>query len=181
MRFRRLFQLTAISIFLLNLGILCTSPRILAAGTDDTGRCSSITLENAAAILGAAMADLQQSSHDLMVSPDDPREKVYSTPPFNCTIRSTANFLQSVTYVVYEFNDPGQARREFNRMREGFASVSGVEAVPDIGAEVFWAGDDRFQRMVAIKGKAMIDVLSPKDFNLQKQIISLVLDSFQSE
>jgi hypothetical protein len=32
--------------------------------------------------------------------------------------------------------------------------------------------------MVAIKGGVVIDVLSPKEFNLQKQIIRLVLDKF---
>jgi hypothetical protein len=32
--------------------------------------------------------------------------------------------------------------------------------------------------MVAIKGDVVIDVLSPKDFNLQKRIIRLVLDKF---
>lgn len=32
--------------------------------------------------------------------------------------------------------------------------------------------------MVAIKGDTVIDVLNPKDFNLQKQIIRLVLDNF---
>jgi hypothetical protein len=37
-------------------------------------------------------------------------------------------------------------------------------------------GDIRFQRMVSIKGDTVIDVLSPKGFELQKQIIRLVLD-----
>jgi len=32
--------------------------------------------------------------------------------------------------------------------------------------------------MVALKGDRVIDVLSPKEFNLQKQIIHLVLDQF---
>jgi hypothetical protein len=111
-----------------------------------------------------------------MVSPDDIQNKVYKYPPHNCAIRSTSDFLKSITYVTYAYNDPGQALKEFNQMKNGFATVSKVDDVPDTGDEVFWAGDDRFQRMVAIKGNVVVDVLSPKDFNLQKQIIDLVLE-----
>jgi hypothetical protein len=67
---------------------------------------------------------------------------------------------------------------DFNKMRQNYETVSKVDAVPGIGDEAFWVGDSRFQRMVAIKGDVVIDVLSPKDFNLQKQIIHLVLDKF---
>ena len=63
-------------------------------------------------------------------------------------------------------------------MKNGYGTISKVDAVPDIGDETFWAGDNRFQRMVAIKGAVVIDVLSPKDFSHQKQIIRLALDKF---
>jgi len=76
------------------------------------------------------------------------------------------------------YNNPGKARIEFDKMQKNFESLSKVDVVPDIGDEAFWVGDNRFQRMVAIKGDIVIDVLSPKDFNLQKQIIRLILDKF---
>ena len=178
MKLKRLLQLTTISILFLTLGLLCTNSKILASETDGTNRCSGITLENAATILVVSTDDHHQSSSDLMVSPDDLQKKIYKIHPYNCTIRSKSNFLKFITYVTYVYNDPGQARIEFNKMQKGFESISKVDVVPDIGDEAFWAGDNRFQRMVAIKGDVVIDVLSPKDFNLQKRIIRLVLDKF---
>ena len=113
-----------------------------------------------------------------MVSPEDLQKKIYKIPPYNCTIRSNSNFLKLITYVAYVYNDPKQARIDFNKMQHNYESLSKVDTVADIGDEAFWVGDNRFQRMVAIKGDIVIDVLSPKDFNLQKQIIRLVLDQF---
>lgn len=178
MKFKRLLQLTTISFLFLILALLCTNSKILASETDSTNRCSGITLENAATILLVSPDDLHKTSRDLMVSPDDLQKKIYKIRPYNCTIRSKSNFLKFITYVTYVYNDPGQARIEFNKMQNGFESISKVDVVPDIGDEAFWAGDNRFQRMVAIKGDVVIDVLSPKDVNLQKQIIRLVLDKF---
>ena len=178
MKFKRLLCLTAISVLFLNLGVLCTSSEILATETDGTNRCSSITLENAANILAVSTDDLQKSSRDLMVSPEDLQKKIYKIHPYNCTIRSKSNFLKLITYVTYVYNDPGKARKEFDKMQKNFESLSKVDVIPDIGDEAFWAGDNRFQRMVAIKGGVVIDVLSPKEFNLQKQIIRRVLDKF---
>ena len=178
MKLKRLLCLTAISVFFLNLGVLCNSSKILATETNVTNRCSSITLENAAIILAVSTDDLQKSSRDLMVSPEDLQKKIYKIHPYNCTIRSKSNFLKLITYVTYVYNDPGKARKEFDKMQKNFESLSKVDVVPDIGDEAFWAGDNRFQRMVAIKGGVVIDVLSPKEFNLQKQIIRLVLDKF---
>jgi len=145
---------------------------------DGTQRCRDITLENAAAILGVSADDLQKSSRDLVVSPEDLRKKIYKIIPFNCTIRSKSNFLKLISYVTYVYNDPKQARLDFKKMQQNYESVSKVDAVSDIGDEAFWVGDNRFQRMVAIKGDMVIDVLSPKDVNLQKQIIHLVLDNY---
>ena len=178
MKLKRLLRLTTISILFLNLGMLCTSSKILATETDGTNRCSSITLENAATILVVSTDDLQKSSRDLMVSPEDLQKKIYKIHPYHCTIRSKSNFLKLITYVTYVYNDPGKARIEFDKMQKNFESLSKVDVLPDIGDEAFWVGDNRFQRMVAIKGDVVIDVLSPKDFNLQKQIIRLVLDKF---
>jgi len=178
MKLKRLLRIMTISILFFNVGMLCTNSKILATRMDGTQRCRNITLDNAAAILGVSADDLQKSSRDLVVSPEDLRKKIYKILPYNCTIRSKSNFLKLITYVTYVYNAPEQARLDFKEMQQNYESISKVDAVPDIGDEVFWVGDNRFQRMVAIKGDIVIDVLSPKDFNLQKQIIRLVLDNF---
>jgi hypothetical protein len=175
MELKQLLRLTTISILFIYLGILCANSKISVAETVSTGRCKGITLENAATILGVSPDDLQKSTSDIMVSPEDLQEKIYKIHPYNCTIRSKSNFLKFLTYIVYVYNDPEQARREFNKMQKGFESVSRVDIVPDIGDKTFWVADNRFQRMISIKGSVVIDVLSPKEFTIQKQIIHLVL------
>jgi hypothetical protein len=176
MKLKRLLRFMTISILFFNFSILCTNSKILATRVDGTYRCRGITLENAAAILVVSADDLQKSSRNLVISPEDLRKKIYKIIPYNCTIRSKSNFLKLITYFTYVYNDPKQARLDFKKMQENYESISKVDAVPDIGDEAFWVGDIRFQRMVAIKGDTVIDVLSPKDFELQKQIIRLVLD-----
>lgn len=178
MKLKQFVQLTTISILFLTLGLLCANSNILASETDNSDRCSAIPLETAAGILNVSIEDLHKSSTDLMVSPDDLERKIYKTPPYTCSIRSKTNFLKLITYVVYVYNDPGQARLEFEKMKTGFETISKVDALPDIGDATFWAGDNRFQRMVSIKGGIVIDILSPKDFELQKQLIRQVLDTF---
>ena len=85
-----------------------------------------------------------------------------------------------ISYVTYVHNKDEQARLEFERMKEGFETVSKVDIIPEIGDASFWAGDSRFQRLVAVKGDALIDVLNPKDFDMQKRIVLLVLNGLQS-
>ena len=179
MKLKRLLRLTTISILCLNVVILFNNSKILATRMDGTQRCRGITLENAATILTVSADDLKKSSRDLEVSPEDLQKKIYKIPPYNCTIRSKSNFLKFITYVTYAYNDPKQARKDFKKMQQNYESISKVEVVPDIGDETFWVGDRRFQRMVSIKGDIVIDVLSPKDFNHQKQIIRLVLDKLK--
>ena len=178
MKLKQLLRLLTITFLILTLGLLCINSTTFASEMKNTNRCSSITLENGATLLNASIEDLQKSSHDLMVSPDDLKSKIYKTHPYNCSIRSKSDFLKFITYVTYTYNDPGQAHMEFNKMRKGFESISKVDTIQDIGDEAFWAGDKRFQRMVAIKGGVVIDVLNPKELSLQKKIISLVLDNF---
>jgi hypothetical protein len=60
-------------------------------------------------------------------------------------------------------------------MGNNYGTISKVDVVPDIGDKTFWVSDNRFQRMVSIKGGVVVDVLSPKEFDLQKRIVSLVL------
>jgi hypothetical protein len=178
MIFIQLHRHTTIALTVLTLGLLCINSTAYAAETKSTNRCSAITLKNGAALLNVPIDDLQKSSTDLMVSPDDLKKKIYKSHPFNCSIRSKSEFLKFITYIIYEYNDSGQAHIEFNKMRQGFESISKVDIIPDIGDAAFWAGDQRFQRMVAIKGGVVIDALNPKEFDLQMKIISLVLDHF---
>ena len=175
MKLKRILRLTTISILFFFICILFAVPRNFAAETDGTNRCNSITLENAATILGVSTDDLQKRNIDIMVSPDDVTKKTFKIQPCNCTIRSKSNFLNGINYIIYTYNDPEQARIDFNKMQTNYETVSKVDVVPDIGDETFWVGDNRFQRMVSIKGDVLVDVLGPKEFDLQKQIIRLVL------
>lgn len=177
MKLKQFVQLTTFTILFLTLGLLCANSSILASETDNIDRCKAVSLESAAGILNVTIDELHKSSSDLMVSPDDLERKIYKTPPYTCSISSKTNFLKIITYVTYDYNDPGQARLEFDKMRNGFETVSKVDMVPDIGDAAFWAGDNRFQRMVSIKGGVVIDILSPKDFEIQKQLIRQVLDT----
>ncbi|MBU0945317.1 MAG: hypothetical protein KJ804_10030 [Proteobacteria bacterium] len=171
-------QVTILSILFLALTLSATNPKALASETEKSNRCSGISLEGGATLLALSITDLQQSSSDLPVSPDDLKKNIYTRPPYSCSIRSKSNFLKGITYVTYVYNAPGDARLEFSKMKKGFASTSTVEGIADIGDEAFWAGASRFQRLVAVKENVVIDVLSPKDFDLQKQIIGLVLEKF---
>jgi hypothetical protein len=146
-----------------------------AAGPGAAGRCDSIPLENAAAILEVPVEDLEVTSVDLVVSPEDLRNQVYRNHPYNCTIRSRENLLKSIRYVTYPYSEPVQARMEFIRMRDGFAAVSEIEELPDVGDEAFRAGDKRFQRLVVMHGEVVIDILSPPELHLQKMIALFVL------
>lgn len=174
MKLKRILRLTTISILFFFISILFTVPRNFAAETDSTNRCNSITLEKAATVLDVSTDDLLKSNIDIMVSPDDVTKKTFKIQPCNCAIRSKSNFLKGINYIIYVYNDPGQARIDFKKMQDNFETISKVDVVPDIGDETFWVGNNRFQRMVSIEGDVLVDVLSPKEFDLQKQIISLV-------
>lgn len=115
----------------------------------------------------------------MMVSPEDIQKKTFKRQPCNCAIRSKSDFLKGIACIIYEYNDPGQARIDFDKMKNGYGAVCKIDVVPDIGGETFWVGDNRFQRMISINGDIVVDGLSPKDFDLQKQIIRLVLGDSQ--
>ena len=179
MKLKKILRLTTISILFFVMCILFTVPMNFAAEKDNTNRCSSISLDKAATILVVSIDDLQKSNIDIMVSPDDIKKKTFKMQPCNCAIRSKTNFLKGINYIFYVYNDHRQARIDFNKMQNNYATISKVEAVPDIGDETFWVGDNRFQRMVSVKGDVLVDVLGPKEFDAQKQIISAVLGNFE--
>lgn len=177
MKLKQLLWFSTIRFLFITLALLCIHSTPFASELKNTNRCSLLTLENGATLLNVAIEDLQESSHDLMVSPDDLKSKIYKIQPYNCSIRSKSDFLKFITYVIYTYNDPGKAQMEFDKMRKGFETISKVDTIQDIGDEAFWAGDKRFQRMVAIKDGVVIDVLNPKELSLQKKIMSLILDN----
>ena len=168
-------RITTTTVIFTVLGILFVGARGLAAESGKTDCCSQMTAADAARILDISVDDLQTSSSDLMVSPEDQAKKIYKVPPCRCSIRSRSNFLKSITYVIYVYNDAGQAGSEYGTMKNGFESVARVDIVPNIGEATFWVGDSRFQRMVALKGALVVDVLSPKELELQKQIMARLM------
>ncbi len=158
---------------------LCGAKGTIAASEKSAGDCcTAITLEKAAVILSVPPEDLLKSSSEMMVSPEDLQKKTYKIHPYTCRIRSKSNFLKSINYIIYVYNDPGQARLDFDQMRYHYKIVSKVDDVPGIGDEAFRADDQHLQRMVAIKGGVVIDILNPKEFSLQKRVISLILEKF---
>jgi hypothetical protein len=60
-------------------------------------------------------------------------------------------------------------------MRDNFATVSEIDNVPGVGTEAFRAGDKRFQRLVVIQGNILLDIISPKEYELQNKIALFVL------
>jgi len=178
MNFKQLlFLMTFLSLFLCLRLLLPGSPA-LAAEKKGSDCCDVILLRDAAVFLGVSSGNLQKNVRTVMVSPDDIRKKIYKSPPCSCSIRSKSNFLKSISYTIYHYNDPRQARRDFNTMKNNFAAASKVDNVKGLGSEVLWAGDKRFHRMVALKGAVLIDVINPADFNIQKRILRLILDKF---
>ncbi len=168
-----------IRIFIVTLSLLLLGAggsTITAATGTNAGCGYSITIKEAAKILDVPGNDLQKNIRETLVSPDNLRNKTYQGIPCSYHFRSKTNFLKSINYTVYVYNDLGRARQEFKKMRENFSTVSKVEGVPNIGDEAFWVNDKRFHRMFVIKDKVMIDVSTPHDPNLQKQLLRLVLD-----
>lgn len=166
---------TCVSVFFMLVTVLAAADGLFAAEPDSTLRCGDIALEEAAAILGVPVGDVVRSSTDIMVSPEEKEKNIYTVPPYTCSFRSQSNFLKTITYMTYIYADKKRAHREFLTMKNGFAAVAAVESVDRLGEEVFWVGDSRFQRMVAVQGNTVIDVLAPKEASLQKSILRLVL------
>ncbi|MBA3011913.1 MAG: hypothetical protein KKF12_09035 [Proteobacteria bacterium] len=169
-------KITILWILFLASGFLHSDFKTFASESDIENLCSFIAVEKAAAILSLPVADLQKSHRELMVSPEDVKNKTYKQPPLSCSIRSKSNFLKMITYVIYVFNEPSHAQVELRKMKTGFETVSEVEMIKGMGEEAFWAGGKRFQRLVARKNNKMIDVLSPKEFNFQADIMQMIMD-----
>lgn len=167
-----------IFILFLSLSFIFTYCLAFAGEKGNLCRCEGFSLQSAADILNVPVDDLQLNSTEIPVSPEDLQDKTFKTNPSSCTFRSKSDFFKLITYITYVFNDLQKARMEFAKMKKGYESISRAERIEDMGDEAFWVGDERFLRLVAIKGPVVVDVLSPKDFDLQKQVVHVVFKSF---
>ncbi len=147
----------------------------VAFGRKDAACRYGILLEEAAAVLGVAASDLSQRSFKLPVSPEDQKNKTYEVPPCSYSYRSKSNFFKSIHYTVYVYSRPGKARSVFETMKGNFKTVAKVEAIQGSGDTAFWVNDRRFHRFVVLKGRIMIDVVSPKDLTLQKKVVRILM------
>jgi hypothetical protein len=167
-----------IFVYFLACGFPYAGTTAIAMEKGDTGGCDGISIEEAAVILGKSPDDLLKSSNDGLVSPDDIRKKTYKVPPCTCRIKSKSDYLKSVNYIIYIYNDPGRARDDFDTMRTDFKVVAKVDDTPGLGDQAFRAVNSHLERMVALKGGVLIDVLTPGDFARQKRVVELVLREF---
>ncbi len=170
-------KITIIWILFLASGFLYSDFKVFASESDTEDLCSFIPLEKAAVILSLPENDLQKSNRELMVSPEDVKNKTYKQPPLSCSIQSKSNFFKMITYITYVFNDPSHAQVELKKMKEGFKTVAEVEMIKGMGEEAFWVGDKRFQRLVARKNNKLIDVLNPKEFKFQTDIMQMIMEN----
>jgi len=174
MTIRRLQIAVLILMVFLFFGVMVVDQGI-AAGKKDPACRYEISLKEAGAILGVPADDLSMRSFKQPVSPENRKNKTYKTFPCSYGYRSKSNFLKSISYTVSVFNRPEKARSVFDTMKGNFKTVAKVEAVPGLGDEAFWVNDKRFHRLVCLKGEIMIDVLSPKNPELQKQVVRTIL------
>lgn len=167
--------------FLLRVTIaLMTAVVFIISGTalfaDETDRCHGISLQQASAILGISPDDIHVSCQEIMISPEDIEKKIYRNPPYSCSFRSASNFLKSIHYNVYIFSSGMLAETEFNTLKTNFNTVAKTDPIQGAGDTAFRVEDKRFQRTVGLKKKVLVDVLSPKEGDLQKQVLALVLE-----
>ncbi|HEB50087.1 MAG TPA: hypothetical protein ENI89_05710 [Desulfobulbus sp.] len=140
---------------------------------DHAAQC--LSMEQAAGILGVAPAELLRGSEEVPVSPEKRRNHTYRIPPRHCWIRAAENFAKSISYTVYHYNDPLQARAAWGTMRENFATVARIVAVAIPDGEAFRVDDSRFRRTVARRQGLLLDISRPADAALQRRIMFLVL------
>lgn len=125
--------------------------------------CGGMTEEIAGEILGVSPAELKKSAG--------------FEAPVTCRIQSKSNFLIGMSYALYIEESPEKAAEELNKIKEGLAFLSEIEAMEDLGDEAFWAGNKRARRLVARKGNVLIDVMRPGDPAVQKRIVRLVFEN----
>jgi len=169
-------RITTIWVLFLASGLLDSGVKVLAAETNAENLCSIITLDKAAVILSVPEDDLHKNYRELMISPEDIENKTYKQPPVSCSIQSKSNFLKMVTFVIYVFNDSSLAQQEFDKMKQGFETVSKVNLISGMGEKAFWVEDSRVQRLVARKNSKLVDILNPKDFNTQTHTMHMILE-----
>jgi len=174
MRVRRHLNIVNVFVFVMAFGFVIPGS---GAASGKTGKVCTYKIppDKAAALLSISSNDLSINILGKMVSPDDIKAKTYKVPPCGYYYRSKTSFSKSISYTVYIYNDPRRALADYERIKGNFSTVSKVEAVPMLGDKAFWAGDDRFRRLVAIKGNLLIDVVRPGDLQRKREIVRMVL------
>lgn len=125
--------------------------------------CGGMTEDLAGEMLGVSAAELKKSAD--------------FKAPVTCRIQSKSNFLIGMSYSIYIEESPEKAAKELNKIKEGLAFLSEIEAMEGLGDEAFWAGNKRARRLVARKGNVLIDVMRPDDLAVQKRIVRLVFEN----
>ncbi len=159
------------SVFLVTL--LCGTAMVQAGH----GCCTEITKGDAAAILDIGPGQILSSPSVQLVSPEDTKNKVYKWPPCRCSFRSKSNFSKAISYSVYVFNDAPKGLSTLDTMKKNFETVSDVEELEIPGCRAFRVKDDRFHRLVALKGNVLVDILNPPPVELQKKLAAMILES----
>lgn len=140
----------------------------------------TISVEKAAAILGIQPGDLKVQSLKEMVSPDDTRNKTYQADPCRYSYSSKSNFLKRFSYVVYPYNNPRHARRDYDTMKSNFSTTSKVVEIPRLGDASFYVKDKRFPRLFAVKADVLVDVMNPRDVKLREKVAARVLEKVKN-
>lgn len=172
---KRLLLLIVFFNVTLLISVLDTS-NLYSADSDGMRLCEAVTLQDAASVLAVNPEDLKFANRELMVSPEDLKNKLYISAPCLCSIRSTSDFSKSINYMTYIFSDAKMAKTEFEKMLNNYETVAKVDMVEKTGDSAFRVEDQRFQRTVVVKDEVLIDVLNPTDFASQMRIIRLVMD-----
>jgi len=123
--------------------------------------CDAITVAQAAELLGTKPSDLKVETSDML--------------PDRCVIRSKTDWLTALSFSIYREETSAEASASLHQMAEGFAGLSTIVPVPNLGDEAIYAGDDRLKRLVLRKGRYLIDISSPRDRRRQEKAARILL------
>jgi len=125
-----------------------------------TGPCGGLTLEQAAAIMHLAPADVKGPLHQQEIT---------------CLYRSRKNFYDQLFFSVYVEPSAMVAAKKLNNWKEGMAFLSPVKAVDGLGDEAWYFPDHRVRRLIMRKGNVILEETAPHDKASQIQIAKIVL------
>lgn len=131
-----------------------------AAATETSQGCAGLTAEQAAAILGLAPADLVGPQH---------------LETFTCRFHGRSDPFKTLSFNAYTESSAAEAARKMDSEEEGFAFLSKIDTLQDLGDEAWRAPDSRARRLVFRKGATWVDIVTPGDSAAQVRIARIVL------